>query len=106
MGEGLSPGKSTDATFMLTGVGTWVHKPAYLAADPLTIQEGQWEIAWAVAKCWIKARDPGCPHVNLSTLQLFRFNQQGDSPQKDTPGDANSDHQLLPHWPLRGWNHN
>ena len=33
--------------FVLTGVGTWVGKPAYLTADPLTIQEGQWEIAWA-----------------------------------------------------------
>ena len=30
---------------MLTGVGTWVGKPAYLAADPLTIQEGWQEIA-------------------------------------------------------------
>ena len=48
LGEGLSPGKSWDTTFMLTGVGTWVGKPAYLATDPLTIQEGQQEIAQAV----------------------------------------------------------
>ena len=41
MGEGLSLGKARDATFILTGVGTWVGKPAYLATDPLTIQEGQ-----------------------------------------------------------------
>ena len=61
LGEGLSPGKSRDATFMLTGVGTWVGKPAYLAADPLTIQEGWWEIAQAITKCWIKARGPGHP---------------------------------------------
>ena len=39
--RGLSPDKYRDATFMLTAVGTWVGKPAYLAADPLTIQEGQ-----------------------------------------------------------------
>ena len=37
---GLSPHESRDAAFMLTGAGTWVGKPAYLAADPLTIQEG------------------------------------------------------------------
>ena len=40
MGEGLSLGKVRDATFTLTGAGTWVGKPAYLAAHPLTIQEG------------------------------------------------------------------
>ena len=45
LGEGLSPDESRDATFVLTGVGMWVGKPAYLAADPLTIQEGWWEIA-------------------------------------------------------------
>ena len=40
LGEGLSLGKARDAAFILTGVGTWVGKPDYLAADPLTIQEG------------------------------------------------------------------
>ena len=45
LGESLSPDKSRDATFVLTGAGTWVGKPAYLAADPLTIQEGWQEIA-------------------------------------------------------------
>ena len=40
LGEGLSLGKARDATFILTGAGTWVGIPAYLAADPLTIQEG------------------------------------------------------------------
>ena len=39
--EGLSLGKARDAAFVLTGVGTWVGKPAYLATHPLTIQEGQ-----------------------------------------------------------------
>ena len=41
MGEGLSLGKVRDAAFTLTGAGTWVGKPAYLATDTLTIQEGQ-----------------------------------------------------------------
>ena len=40
LGEGLSPDESGDAAFMLKGVGMWVGKPAYLAADPLIIQEG------------------------------------------------------------------
>ena len=43
LGEGLSPSESRDTAFLLTGVGTWVGKPAYLAADTLTIQEGQWK---------------------------------------------------------------
>ena len=73
LGESLSPDESRDATFMLTGAGIWVGKPTYLAADPMTIQEGQWEIAWVVTKCQIKARGPGCPHVNPLTPQPFRF---------------------------------
>ena len=48
MGEGLTVDEARDATFLLTGAGTWVGKLAYLAADPMTIQEGQWAIAQAV----------------------------------------------------------
>ena len=73
LGEGLSPDESRDAAFMLTGLGTWVSKPAYLARDPLTIQEGWWEITQAITKCRIKARGPGHPCMNLLTPQLFRF---------------------------------
>ena len=40
LGEGLSLGEVRDAMFTLTGAGTWVGQLAYLAADPLTIQEG------------------------------------------------------------------
>ena len=40
LGEGLTLGKARDAAFLLTGEGTWVRKPAYLATDPMTIQEG------------------------------------------------------------------
>ena len=54
LGEGLSLGESRNATFMLTGVGTCVGKPAYLAEDPLTVQEGWQQIAWAITRCWIK----------------------------------------------------
>ena len=36
----LTLGEARDATFLFTGVGTWVGKPAYLATDPMTIQEG------------------------------------------------------------------
>ena len=40
LGESLSLGEVRGATITLTGMGTWVGKPAYLAADSLTIQEG------------------------------------------------------------------
>ena len=78
--EGLSLDKSRDATFMLTGAGMWVGKPACLTADPLTIQEGWWEIAWATTKCWIKLRGPGHLCVNPLTPQLFKFDQWGHLP--------------------------
>ena len=58
LGEGLSPDESRDAAFVLTGVGIWVGKPAYLAAEPLTIQEGQQEIAWAVTRMPDKGEGP------------------------------------------------
>ena len=64
-GEGLTLGEARDATFLLTGAVTWVGKPAYLAAEPMTIQEGQWAITQAVADYWIKARGPRHPCVNL-----------------------------------------
>ena len=41
MGEGLTMDKARDAAFLLTGVGTWFGKLAYLAANPMTIQEGR-----------------------------------------------------------------
>ena len=40
MGEGLTTDEARDAAFLLTGAGTWVGKLAYLAAKPMTIQEG------------------------------------------------------------------
>ena len=51
LGEGLTTDEARDATFLLTGVGTWAGKQAYLAANPMTIQEGQWAIAQAIKDC-------------------------------------------------------
>ena len=48
MGEGLTVDKAKDATFLLTGAGTWVGKLAYLTADSMTIQEGKRAIAQAI----------------------------------------------------------
>ena len=40
MGEGLTADEARDAAFLLTRAGMWVGKLAYLATDPMTIQEG------------------------------------------------------------------
>ena len=45
MGEGLRADEARDATFLLTGAGTWVGKLAYLTANPMTIHEGRRAIA-------------------------------------------------------------
>ena len=56
MGEGLKADKARDATFLLTGAGTWVAKSAYLSTNPMTIQEGRRAIAQAVSDNRVKAR--------------------------------------------------
>ena len=48
MGEGLMAGEARDATFLLPAAGTWVGKLAYLATDPMTIQEGKRVIIQAI----------------------------------------------------------
>ena len=53
LGEDLTLDEVRDTTFTLTGVGTWVGKPAYLAVDPLIIQESQQAITQAITECWI-----------------------------------------------------
>ena len=73
LGEGLTTDKVRDAAFLLTRVGMWVGKPAYLSANPMTIQEDQSAIAQAITDCHIKARGLGHPCINLSTKQPFRF---------------------------------
>ena len=100
-GEGLSTDEARDVAFLSTRADMWVGKPANLATDPMTIQEGQRAIAQAVMDHHIKARGPGCPCVNPSTQQPFRFDHPRGSPIKDTPRDVGSDCQPLPHQPLR-----
>ena len=106
LAEGLTTVDARDAAFLLTGVGTWIRKPAYFSADPMTIQEGQWVIAQSVTDWHIKARGLGCPRINLLTQQPFRFNCLRGSPMKDTSGDGGSDHQPLPCQPPRIWDCN
>ena len=48
IGEGLTMDKARDATFLLTGAGTWVGKSVYLTTDSMTIQEGKRAIAQVV----------------------------------------------------------
>ena len=91
------------ATFLLTGVGTWVGKPAYLTANPMTIQEGRRAIAQAVSDNRVKARGLGHPHMNLPAQQPFQFNTQRTSPPKDMSGDCSPDYPQMPHQPSRGW---
>ena len=71
MGEGLTMHEARDATFLLTGAGMWVVKLAYLATDPMTIQEGRRVIAQAISDHQVKARGPGHPCVNLPAQQPF-----------------------------------
>ena len=61
MGEGLTADEARDATFLLTGAGMWVGKSAYLATDPMTIQEGRRAIAQAVSDHQVKARGQDVP---------------------------------------------
>ena len=50
--RGPNTDDARDATFLLTRAGMWVGKLAYLAADPMTTQEGQQALPrpyWTVA---------------------------------------------------------
>ena len=106
MGEGLTADKARDIAFLLTGADMWDGKSAYLAADPMTIQEGRWAIAQAITDCWVKVRGPGCPCVNLPAQQPFRFDPPRGFPMNDASRDGGSNHQPSPHWPPRGQEHN
>ena len=48
MEESLTADETRDAAFLLTRSGTWVGKLAYLAADPMTIEEGGRAIAHTI----------------------------------------------------------
>ena len=92
LGEGLSLGKVRDATFTLTGAGTWVSKLAHLATDPLTKWEGWWVIAQTITKCQKGARGPGYPLSHLTTPQPFRFYCGDESLLEKCIKDASFDH--------------
>ena len=77
-------------------LGHGIGKPAYLTADPMTIQEGKRAISQAVSDNRVKARRPGCPQVNLPAQQPFKFNTQRTSPPKDVSRDYSSDNQQTP----------
>ena len=84
MEEGLKMDEARDATFLLTGAGTWVGKSPYLTSDPMTIQEGRRAIAQAISDNRVKARGPGRPQVNPPAQQSFKFN----TPRASPPGDV------------------
>ena len=106
MGEGLRADEAGDATFLLTGAGTWVGKSAFLTTNPMTIKEGKRAIAQAVSDNRVKARGPGCPWVNPPAQQPFKFNTQRTSPLKDESRDYSSDDQQTPGRPSQGQGHN
>ena len=91
MGEGLKADEARDATFLLTGAGTWVGKSAYLTADPVTVPEGRRAIAQAISDNRVKARVPGCPRVNLQAQQPFKLNTPRTSPPRDLSINYGSD---------------
>ena len=90
MGDGLTADEATDAAFLFTGASTWVGKLAYLAADPMTIQEGQQAIAQAITDHQVRARGLGHPCVKPPAQQPFRFDHLRGSPIKDAYGDGGS----------------
>ena len=96
MEEGLKVDEARNATFLLTGAGTWIGKSTYLTTDPMTIQEGKRAIAQAVSDNRVKVRRPGCPQVNLPAQQPFKFNTQRTSPSKDVARDYSSNDQQTP----------
>ena len=91
MGEGLKADEARDATFLLTGAGTWAGKLAYLTTNPMMLQEGKRAITQAVSDYRVKARGPGCPRVNLPAQQPFRFNTSGTFPSGDALASYSSD---------------
>ena len=99
MGEGLKADEARDATFLLTGAGTWVEKLAYFTANPMMLQEGKRVISHAISDYRVKARGPGHPQVNLPAQQPFRFNTSGTSPPRDVSAHEGSNNRWTPQWP-------
>ena len=98
LGEGLTMDKARDATFLLTGAGTWV-------GNQSTCHQSNDNSRRSTGNCPSHnglPRGPGCPHVNPSTQQSFRFDHTRGSPLKKTPRVVDSNHRPLPHWPPKG----
>ena len=106
MGEGLKADEARDATFLLTGAGTWVGKLAYLTADPMMLQEGRRAIARAVLDHRVKARGLGHPRVNPPAQQPFRFNTSRASPPGDQSAHEVPKDRQTPRRPFHGQGHN
>ena len=100
--EGLKADEARDATFLLTGAGTWVGKLAYLTANAMTMQEGSRAIAQVVLDNRVKARGPGHLQVNLPAQQPFKFNTPRTNPPRDVSIHYGSDHEQTPWWPSQG----
>ena len=102
MGESLKADKARDATFLLTGAGTWVGQLAYLTTDPMMLQEGRRAIARAISDHRVKARGPGRPRVNLPAQQPFRFNISRASPPGDQSAHEVPTDRQTPQLPFHG----
>ena len=83
LGEGLKVDEARDATFLLTGAGTWVGKSAYLTTNPMMLQEGKRAITRAILDHGVKARGLGHPWVNLPAQPPFRFTTSRASLPRD-----------------------
>ena len=57
MGGSLKVDEARDATFLLTGAGTWVGKSAYLTIHPMMLQDGKRAITQAVSDHRVKPED-------------------------------------------------
>ena len=102
MGEGLKADEARDATFLLTGAGTWLGKSAYLTANPMTLQEGRRAIACAISDQGVKVRGPGHPRVNPPAQQPFRFNTTRASPPGDLSAHEVPEDRRIPRQPCHG----
>ena len=104
MGKGLTADEARDATSYSQEQVHGFGKSAYLAADPMTIQEGRRAIAQAISNHQFKARGPGHPLVNLPAQQPLWFDPPRSSLPKDVSGDGGSDCSLSPIGPPEAGN--
>ena len=106
LGEGLKADEARDATFLLTGAGTWVGKLAYLTTDPMTLQEGKRAITCAVMDHRVKARGLGHPWVNPLAQPPFRFTTSRASLPRDQSTHEVPDDRQTQQWPPRSHGRN